>query len=68
MLAGAEQCWGRVSQKLAEPGPVWDLTTGGYFEGSTGVHKLLSVLTDSWAKKQFLGVLLVRVSSVSQQV
>ena len=30
------------------------LTTGGYFEGSTGAHKLIGVLTDSWAKKQLL--------------
>ena len=54
MLAGAEPGRGRVSQKLAELGPVWDLTTGGYFEGSTGVHKLIGVMTDSWAKKQLL--------------
>ena len=54
VLAGAEPGRGRVSQKLAELGPVWELTTGGYFEGSTGVHRLIGVLTDSWAKKQFL--------------
>ena len=48
-MAGAEPGRGRVSQKLAELGPVWELTTGGYFEGSEGVHKLIGVLRDSWA-------------------
>ena len=31
MLAGAEPGRGRVSQKLAELGQVWGLTTGGCF-------------------------------------
>ena len=53
-MAGAEPGRGRVSQKLAELGPVWELTTGGYFEGSEGVHKLIGVLRDSWAQKQLL--------------
>ena len=53
-MAGSEPGRDRVSQKLAELGPVWELTTGGYFEGSEGVHKLIGVLRDSWAKKQLL--------------
>ena len=53
-LAGAEPGQERVGQKVAELGPVWDLTTGGYFEGSSGVHKLIGELTDSWARKQLL--------------
>ena len=40
-LGGATPGQGRVSQRLAELGPVWDLTVGGYFEGSEGVHKLV---------------------------
>ena len=32
VLAGAPPGQGRVSQRLAELGPVWDLTTGGYFD------------------------------------
>ena len=31
-LGGAAPGQGRVSQRLAELGPVWDLTVGGYFE------------------------------------
>ena len=54
VLAGAQPGLGPVSQKLAELGPVWDLTTGGYFEGSAGIHKLVSQMTDSWATKQVL--------------
>merc|ERR1719319_1723467 len=52
--AGAKPGLGPVSQKLAELGPVWDLTTGGHFEGSAGIHKLVSQMTDSWATKQVL--------------
>ena len=54
VLAGAQPGQGPVSQKLAEVGPVWDLTTGGFFEGSAGVHRLVGQLTDSWATKQLL--------------
>ena len=53
-LAGAPPGQGRVSQRLAELGPVWDLTTGGYFEGSEGVHKLVKEMGDAWCKKQLL--------------
>ena len=53
-LAGAQPGQGRVSQKLAELGPVWDLTTGGYFEGSSGLHQLIGCLTEAWARKQVL--------------
>ena len=44
MLAGAQPGLEPVSQKLAELGPVRDLTTGGYFEGSAGIHKLVTGL------------------------
>ena len=44
----------RVSQKLSELGPVLDITTGGYFEGSDGVHKLVKIMADSWSRKQVL--------------
>ena len=53
-LAGAQPGQGRVSQKLAELGPVWDLTTGGYFEGSEGVHKLVKEMVEAWCRKQLL--------------
>ena len=53
-LAGAQPGQGRVSQKLAELGPVWDLTTGGYFEGSEGVHKLVKEMMEAWCRKQLL--------------
>jgi hypothetical protein len=39
-------------QKLAELGPVWDLISRGYLEGSYVVHKLSGQLTDSWTRKQ----------------
>ena len=54
VLAGALPGQGRVSQRLAELGPVWDLTTGGYFEGSEGVHKLIKEMGDAWCKKHLL--------------
>ena len=53
-LAGAVAGQGRVSQKLSELGPVLDITTGGYFEGSGGLHKLVKIMGDSWSKKQLL--------------
>ena len=37
-LAGADAGQGRVSQKLSELGPVLDISTGGYFEGSDGLQ------------------------------
>ena len=54
MLAGAPPGQGRVAQRLAELGPVWDLTTGGYFEGREGVHKLIKEMGETRCKKQLL--------------
>ena len=48
-LAGAV-----AGQKVSELGPVLDITTGGYFEGSDGLHKLVKIMGDSWSKKQLL--------------
>ena len=53
-MAGAIAGQGRVSQKLSELGPVLDITTGGYFEGSDGLHKLIKIMGDSWSRKQVL--------------
>ena len=53
-LGGAAPGQGRVSQRLTELGPVWDLTVGGYFEGSEGVHKLVQAMGEAWCRKQLL--------------
>ena len=50
LLAGAKPGQGRVSQNLAKLWPVWDLITGGHFEGRYGGHKLIGDLIDSWAR------------------
>ena len=39
---------------MSELGRVLDITTGGYFEGSDGLHKLIKIMGDSWSKKQLL--------------
>ena len=42
----------KVAQRLVEL--VWDLTTGGYFEGREGVHKLIKEMGEARCKKQLL--------------
>ena len=43
-----------LQQMIFELGPVWDLTTGGHFEGSDGLHKLVQAMGDAWCKKELL--------------
>ena len=53
-LAGAEPGQERVGQKVAELGPVWDLATGSYFEGSSKFHKLNGELTDTICEGKYV--------------
>jgi len=46
--------WGRSWSRKGQPEAVLDITTGGYFEGSDGLHKLVKIMGDSWSRKQLL--------------